>query len=300
MALGRGLLLGTCLLGWSTCGGALAQELDAPKEAQKVEEKGEIAERYRFLEEGIELHVSKLDERIGALNTALRKKSGMLHRLKESASSPRLAWEEESQVPAQRRQLKKVLELSIKEAVEGIARLEEQKRDVNTDLQWLKMQKIEALTQPALPVTPAPEASHASPSNCRDLPVRLAAGDRVKLSQDFGTRRDKETGIEWQSLGWWITNTAAVQSCASGTVVFTGLVPGRGRVVMIDHGAGQLTLYGNLKAESAATFFKGMKVKAGADIGYPRDRLYFEVRRNGLAVNPRTVLPPEKLALLQL
>jgi len=93
-----------------------------------------------------------------------------------------------------------------------------------------------------------------------------------------------------------VTAGAPVQAVAAGTVEFADHLPGFGRCVILDHGAGHYTLYGNL-AQIFVT--RGRRVDAGqilAEMGNDgadgRPELYFEFREGRDARNPRDWLRP--------
>ncbi len=109
-----------------------------------------------------------------------------------------------------------------------------------------------------------------------------------KLLHRFGTHQTGQ--INWKGI---VINAAygqPVKAVYPGSVVFSDYLRGYGLVVLIDHGQGDMTLYGFnqtlLKKE-------GDKVTAGETIalagdtgGQPVPSLYFEVRRNSKASNP--------------
>ncbi|MBM7038280.1 murein hydrolase activator EnvC family protein [Vibrio ulleungensis] len=81
-----------------------------------------------------------------------------------------------------------------------------------------------------------------------------------------------------------------VKAVYSGTVVFAEYLRGYGLVVLLDHGKGDMTLYGY---NQVLTKKEGDKVTAGETIalvgdtgGQTRPSLYFEVRRNSKTQNP--------------
>ena len=88
----------------------------------------------------------------------------------------------------------------------------------------------------------------------------------------------------------------AVRASAAGTVVFAGNENEQfGNLVVVDHGDGWNTAYGFL---SRVTVRKGDKVAAGERVGLvghtgqtKRDELHFEVRQDGVPVDPQPQLP---------
>lgn len=111
-------------------------------------------------------------------------------------------------------------------------------------------------------------------------------GERRGRSRHPGLDVDGETGD-------------AVWAAARGVVTWAGPAPagysGYGTLVIVDHGEGVETLYAHLSALSVA---RGERVEAGDQVGaigttghVTGSHLHFEVRRNGLMVDPTTWLP---------
>jgi septal ring factor EnvC (AmiA/AmiB activator) len=81
---------------------------------------------------------------------------------------------------------------------------------------------------------------------------------------------------------------APVSAVADGKVIFAGPFRSYGSVVILDHGGGFFSVYGQLGDIDAA---KGTLVKAGDSIavaggGADAGRMYFEVRRGTDALDP--------------
>jgi len=108
---------------------------------------------------------------------------------------------------------------------------------------------------------------------------------------------EHQTGqIEWKGLVISANYGQAVKAVYPGTVVFAEYLRGYGLVVLLDHGKGDMTLYG---FNQSLLKKEGDKVSAGETIalagdtgGQSRPGLYFEVRRNSKAENPRRWLGP--------
>ncbi|MCY9872113.1 murein hydrolase activator EnvC family protein [Vibrio barjaei] len=113
-----------------------------------------------------------------------------------------------------------------------------------------------------------------------------------KVLHSFGT---KQTGqVNWKGMVIQAKYGESIKSVYSGTVVFADYLRGYGLVVLLDHGKGDMTLYGYnqtlLKKE-------GDKVSAGETIalagdtgGQSTSSLYFEIRRNSKVQNPKSWL----------
>jgi septal ring factor EnvC (AmiA/AmiB activator) len=105
----------------------------------------------------------------------------------------------------------------------------------------------------------------------------------------FGT---KQTGqITWKGMVIKAQYGQSVKAVYSGTVVFAEYLRGYGLVVLLDHGKGDMTLYGYnqtlLKKEGDRVRAGETLALAGDTGGQSSSSLYFEIRRNSKAQNPK-------------
>jgi murein DD-endopeptidase MepM/ murein hydrolase activator NlpD len=116
---------------------------------------------------------------------------------------------------------------------------------------------------------------------------------RGLLTSGFGSREDPFTGGHSMHSGLDIATRegAEVIAPASGVVIFAGEKAAYGNCIVVDHGRDLTTLYGHLQAMLVKP---GDKVERGQHIGKVGNtgrstgpHLHYEVRTNGVPVNPR-------------
>lgn len=115
------------------------------------------------------------------------------------------------------------------------------------------------------------------------LPVR---GD---VSNRFGATR-ADTGVSWKGLFIKAAEGNEVKSVAGGRVVFADWMRGFGNLIIVDHGSGYMSLYGNNQALIKGV---GEHVNGGDTIaavgnsgGNETNGLYYELRRNSVPLDP--------------
>ena len=111
-----------------------------------------------------------------------------------------------------------------------------------------------------------------------------------KVVARFGEKRTVSGKTDrWQGTVFSVTRDEGVHAVRDGKVVFADYLRGYGNLIILDHGAGYFTVYGN-----NATLEKdiGDKVKAGDVISRAGKNegavsvLYFELRHNGKTIDP--------------
>ena len=110
------------------------------------------------------------------------------------------------------------------------------------------------------------------------------------LAHSFGESREGGK-LKWQ--GWFIKSARGkpVKAVADGQVIYSNWHRGFGMMVIIDHGADYHTLYAHADALTAT---EGQTIKQGDVIAYTgssggaeQPGIYFEVRHQGQAINPK-------------
>ncbi|QEK13493.1 M23 family metallopeptidase [Crassaminicella thermophila] len=115
---------------------------------------------------------------------------------------------------------------------------------------------------------------------------KLANPTRGRLSSRFGLRWGrKHTGIDIAApIG------TPVKAADGGKVIFSGYKSGYGKCIIIDHGANTQTYYAHnskLLVSKGQRVYKGQKIAEVGNTGRSTGpHLHFEVRKNGVPVNP--------------
>ncbi|MDD5059337.1 MAG: peptidoglycan DD-metalloendopeptidase family protein [Sideroxydans sp.] len=124
----------------------------------------------------------------------------------------------------------------------------------------------------------------------KSLKGRLALPVKGKLSHQFGARRP-ESGMLW--TGWFLRTPASqpVKAVAGGSVVYADWLRGYGNLLIIDHGNGYMSLYGNnetLYKQVGDSLRGGDTIAAvGSSGGNEDSGLYFELRFEGKPFDPK-------------
>ena len=133
-----------------------------------------------------------------------------------------------------------------------------------------------------------PEASGFS-GNFAGLRGRLRLPTRGEVTNRYGAPR-AGGGATWKGLFIRAPAGTEVRAVAPGRVVFADWLRGFGKLIIVDHGDGYLSVYGNNQSLSHKV---GDMVTSGEPLatvgnsgGNPESGLYFELRHQGLAIDP--------------
>lgn len=117
------------------------------------------------------------------------------------------------------------------------------------------------------------------------------AGDVGVVSSSFGARRGAGTH---QGIDFRAPRGTKVVATADGVVAIAGRSGDYGRMVVLDHGNGWETRYAHLHRIKVE---KGDRIRRGRTLGTvghsgnaDGDHLHYEVRRDGVPVDPRPTL----------
>ena len=173
------------------------------------------------------------------------------------------------------------------DAVE-MERLERNAQTLEDVLRRMAAQAAEKPPEPAARTAqPLPGAGTLFSSRRGSLPHPV---DGAFLHR-FGSQRGGGLQAQWRGEVFEVGDDAPVRAVHPGQTVYADWMRGYGFLVILDHGEGFLTLYGNNRDLLAR---QGQRVEAGDVIAQAGDTstviapgLYFELRHEGQTLNPR-------------
>lgn len=134
--------------------------------------------------------------------------------------------------------------------------------------------------------TPSNEFTGA---NFAALKGKLRLPVRGEVANRFGASRE-DSGISWKGLFIRAKEGADVKSVANGRVVFADWLRGFGNLIIVDHGDGYMSLYGNNQAvlkQVGETVHAGDTIAAvGNSGGNATNGLYYELRNQSRPFDP--------------
>jgi len=109
-----------------------------------------------------------------------------------------------------------------------------------------------------------------------------------KLVQAYGQHHDERTGLNLFNRGieiLTVTDQAPVTCAMDGKVQYAGEIPGKGKVMIVEHPHSVYTIYGGFRAMDHVA---GDEVKASEKLGSVASQtpLYFEIRVGNVAIDP--------------
>lgn len=121
------------------------------------------------------------------------------------------------------------------------------------------------------------------------LKGKLAFPVKGEITNRFGATRPDST-VQWKGLFLRTTSGQAVKAVAAGRVVFADWLRGFGNLLIVDHGNGFMSLYGNnetLYKQVGDVLHGGDTIAAvGNSGGNEESGLYFELRHQSKPIDP--------------
>jgi septal ring factor EnvC (AmiA/AmiB activator) len=243
------------------------------------------------------LDIHKTEKEIQKKQQTIEKEMKSLQTLLQKNQENKMVFQKNQQ---KRQQILKQLNQKIQVQASKLKEYEANKKQLEALVKRLKKISIPAISKPQ-PIKPVRSSSKPSSSGIHSPSASMAnyaSGSFGKNAHHFiwptsGTLLNKASVPALKNeLGIIILAPAGqhVVAVYPGKIVFSDWLKGYGLLIIIDHGNGFMTLY----AYNQTLYQKrGTFVKAGdivADVGHTgilsQNGLYFEVRKNGKALNP--------------
>ena len=243
---------------------------------------------YRYIVRNRAAWLSNLHSNITALNsasTAIQTQRSELDQLRKEQSVQKKALEKEQRA---RQQILGRFSQQLRQQRREINRLQ---RDENR-----LAQLVEKLTKMlAQPKSKSLFRNDNLPDNSFDgspfdqLKGKLALPVKGEVTNQFGVPRPDST-VLWKGLFLRTSAGQAVQAIAAGRVVFADWLRGFGNLLIIDHGKGYMSLYGNNETlyKQVGDLLRGGDTIAivGNSGGNEDSGLYFELRHESKPLDP--------------
>ena len=125
----------------------------------------------------------------------------------------------------------------------------------------------------------------------QQLKGKLSLPVKGELANRFGSPRT-DSGLTWKGLFILSPSGQEVRAISAGQVVFADWLRGFGNLIILDHGAGYMSLYGNNETlyKQVGDYIHGGDTIAtvGNSGGNIESGLYFEMRYQGKPIDPLT------------
>ncbi len=132
-------------------------------------------------------------------------------------------------------------------------------------------------------------SDNAISTNFSALKGKLRLPVRGTISNRFGSARE-DSGISWKGLFIKASEGADVKAIATGRVVFADWLRGFGNLIIVDHGDGYMSLYGNnqsvLKQAGDLVQSGDTIASVGNTGGNESNGLYYELRSQSRPFDP--------------
>lgn len=250
-------------------------------------------------------------ELLGDIRSTLKKQKALTEEAKSRATELASVEEEQKQQHAellqQKTERQKILSQvasKVRSQKKEISTLQKDEKRLTNLLdrltKLLAEQARKARTPPRSTSPDAPASTPSGPENHHVPTPMTGSGDFARLKGQlrlpvlgqvmgkFGTPREGTS--TWKGLFIRASEGSEVKAIANGQVVYAEWMRGFGNLLIIDHGSGYLTVYGN---NDALLKQVGDQVKGGETVGTVGNSgsnqdsgLYFELRHQGQALDP--------------
>jgi murein hydrolase activator len=229
-------------------------------------------------------HISGEVQRLDLVDAQLSRQQASLSALQQQQA---LELQTLSTARAQRQQVLASLTSRVHTRAQQLAQLRSQQAGLERLLQRLSHAPRTPRAS-GTPGAPEPPAALDLTSAFGRLHGQLAWPVSGRLTAQFGQPR--ASGVRWDGVVIATTRDTPVHAVSGGRVVYADWLPGLGLLIIIDHGAGYLSLYAHndrLRRPVGATVAAGDVIADAGDTGGRAEpQLYFEIRHDGRPIDP--------------
>jgi septal ring factor EnvC (AmiA/AmiB activator) len=205
-----------------------------------------------------------------AITTKHQEQALLLQELKQQQAQQKVAFEQSKK---ERKVTIKALNKELLSSKQLLAKLVDEEENL-----VISLERIAKLSQ-----------QNAELAGLKKLKRKLSWPIKGKITHRFGSR--KQGHLKWKGVLLTASIGKQVKAIHNGTVLFSDWLKGYGLVTVLDHGDGYMSLYGHNQALLKPV---GARVETGEPIalvgqsgGQSQSGLYFEIRHDGQAVNPK-------------
>ena len=251
---------------------------------------GELVARYKYLHE-LALHDRALVQRVQALRDQVFQQRADLVRLRSAVEENRMDKQLEedrlARLRGERTTNLQQVQRSAQQILDRLAALRASESRLTNVIASIEERRRSAATRPNAP-------RETSTLRTSDLGRLEWPVDGTVLYRFGRVVNPNNTTTRWNGIGIAAATGTAVRSVAPGTVVSVGQLGTYGLTVIVQHGAGDYSVYASLNNASVRT---GAAVRKGDTVGTVgtsdpdlRPHLHFEIRPQGRAVDPESWL----------
>ncbi len=261
---------------------------------------------YEYFNRAHVTHISLITENLTELETLEQATQAQTQRLTQAQTETERTRKQLEASRKTRSTILAALSSEIQSKEQHLHQLLEDERGLAQLLKRLRdaQKRAKPTTPPAKSAKPTKPGQPAQPAEPRETtrphaPDLKSAFGRLQgqlnwpaqgtLVAHYGTSRKLGTS-KWQGVLIAAPEGTAVRAVSRGKVVFADWMRGFGLLMILDHGDGYMTLYGQNQAvnKNVGTLVETGDVIAsvGDSGGQMSPGLYFEIRRDGIPINP--------------
>ena len=225
-------------------------------------------------------------DKLNAVTTQVRQKNSELTALQAEQSAQQQSLLKEKNA---HQQLLNKISLQLKQQKKEIGRLQKDENRLSKLLEKLSRIVAEPKSSPPKNSNTVATGKHTPALQFAKLKGKLSLPVAAKIGNKFGDKRP-DSPMLWKGLFLQTAASQPVYAIAAGQVIYADWLRGFGNLLIIDHGQGYMSLYGNnetLYKQVGDDLQSGDTIAAvGNSGGNENYGLYFELRHEGIPLDP--------------